>query len=425
MTSPEESAEDHQMLPEDGQTMPRGLDGDPAGVRTAGDPQSPGPATPEQPGATAAGSAGPPAAPSKPQGFLGEFWDAVSVRTVSLIIGILLLQIGFILSYVGAFHAPTPHRIPLAVVAPARESGQVVTKLNLIAAAPLHATAASDQAAAHRLIGDESVSAALVINPATKTDTLLVASADGSAEASAVEQVITAAEASQHRSVTVTVIVPLQRGDFHGLTGYYLVIGWIVGGYLVAALLGVASDAKRATRRRTIFRLIAFVPYAILSGLAGAIVVGPVLGALTGHLLALWWLGALLVFAVGAVTLAFQTLFGVIGIGVTILVFVILGNPSGGGAYQPALLPPFWRAISSALPNGAATDTVRRIVYFGAYDISGHLIVLASYAVAGVIIALIGSSIHQRRTATGQPGRGRPARTAAFTPARATTDLAD
>ncbi|MGO8886174.1 MAG: hypothetical protein ACLQI7_21280 [Streptosporangiaceae bacterium] len=325
----------------------------------------------------------------------------------------------------GAFHAPTPHRIPLAVVAPARESGQVVTKLNLIASAPLHATAASDQAAAHRLIGDESVSAALVINPATKTDTLLVASADGSAEASAVEQVITAAEASQHRSVTVTVIVPLQRGDFHGLTGYYLVIGWIVGGYLVAALLGVASDAKRATRRRTIFRLIAFVPYAILSGLAGAIVVGPVLGALTGHLLALWWLGALLVFAVGAVTLAFQTLFGVIGIGVTILVFVILGNPSGGGAYQPALLPPFWRAISSALPNGAATDTVRRIVYFGAYDISGHLIVLASYAVAGVIIALIGSSIHQRRTATGQPGRGRPARTAAFTPARATTDLAD
>jgi hypothetical protein len=115
----------------------------------------------------------------------------------------------------------------------------------------------------------------------------------------------------------------------------------------------------------------------------------------------MWWLGALLVFAVGAVTLAFQTLFGVIGIGITILVFVVLGNPSAGGAYQPALLPPFWRAISSALPNGAATDTVRRIVYFGGYDITGHLIVLASYAVAGVIIIVIGSSIHEHRTATG------------------------
>ena len=328
MTSPAESPQDHQMVLEDDQNMPQGLNSNPRGAITASDLQSPGPAAPEQPDGTVAGSAEPPAAPGKPQGFLGEFWDAVPVRTVSLIIGILLLQIGFILSYVGAFHAPTPHRIPLAIVAPAPESGPIVTKLNLIPSAPLHATAASSPGAARRLLGDESVSAALVINPAATTDTLLVASADGSAEASAAEQVITAAEASQHRSVTVTDIVPLQRGDFHGLTGYYLVIGWIVGGYLVAALLGVASDAKRATRRRTIFRLIAFVPYAIISGLAGAIVVGPVLGALTGHLLALWWLGALLVFAVGAVTLAFQTLFGVIGIGVTILVFVILGNPS-------------------------------------------------------------------------------------------------
>ena len=234
---------------------------------------------------------------------------------------------------------------------------------------------------------------------------MLVASAQVSSEASAAEQVITEAEASQHRSVRVADIVPLQGGDFHGLTGFYLVVGWIVGGYLVAALLGVASGARPATTHRALNRLIALIPYSILSGLAGAIVIGPVLGALTGHLLALWWLGALLVFAVGAVTLAFQTLLGVIGIGVTILFFVIIGNPSAGGAYQPALLPPFWRAVSSALPNGAATDTVRRIVYFGGHDIGGHLIVLASYAVAGVVIAIIGSIIHERHTATGQPGR--------------------
>ena len=381
--------------------------GIPAGVRTAGDPQSPGPATPEQPGGTAAGSSGPPVAPGKPQGFLSQFWDAVSVRTVCLIIGVLLLQIGFILSYVGAFHSPTPHRIPLAVVAPAPESGPIVTKLNLIPSAPLHATAAPSQAAARRLIRDDTVSAALVINPAAKTDTLLIASAAGSSEASAAEQVITAVEASQHRSVTVTDIVPVQPGDYRGLTGFYL----------VAALLGITSGARPATTRRALNRLIAFGSYAIVSGLAGAIVVGPVLGALTGHLIALWWLGALLVFAVGAVTLAFQTLFGVIGIGITILFFVIFGNPSAGGAYQPALLPPFWRAISSALPNGAATDTVRRIVYFGAYDIGGHLRVLASYAVAAVVI-IIGSIIHEHRTTTGQPGRGRPPRTAAFTPAQ-------
>ena len=88
------------MVPEDGQTTPPGLTGDQAGVIVAGS------ATQKQPGAAAAGSAEPPAAPSQPRGFLGEFWDAVSVRTVGLIIGILLLQIGFILSYVGASTRP-------------------------------------------------------------------------------------------------------------------------------------------------------------------------------------------------------------------------------------------------------------------------------------------------------------------------------
>ena len=202
MTSPAEPPQNYQMV-EDDPTTPQELPTDPGGVAAASDLQSPGPATREQPGATAAGSAGPPAAPGQRQGFLGEFWDAVSVRTVSLIIGILLLQIGFILSYAGAFHAPAPHRIPLAVIAPAQESGPLVTRLNLIPSAPLHATAASSQAAARRLIRDESVSAALVINPAATTDTLLIASADGSAEASAAQQVTTAAEASAHRSVRV------------------------------------------------------------------------------------------------------------------------------------------------------------------------------------------------------------------------------
>jgi hypothetical protein len=53
-----------------------------------------------------------------------------------------------------------------------------------------------------------------------------------------------------------------------------------------------------------------------------------------------WWLGALLVFAAAAVTMAFQVLFGILGIGIAILVFVILGNPSAGEPYQSALLPP-------------------------------------------------------------------------------------
>jgi hypothetical protein len=226
---------------------------------------------------------------------------------------------------------------------------------------------------------------------------LLVATAKGTSTVSAAESVLTAVERSQRRTLEVVEVVPLQDGDGRGLTGFYLVIGWIVGGYLVASLLGVAKGARPANTRRAVIRLASLVPYALASGLLGAVVVGPVLGALHGHLLALWGLGALLVFASAAVTMAFQVLFGVLGIGITVLVFVVLGNPSAGGAYQPALLPPFWRSISTALPNGAGTDSVRRIVYFGGNGVGEHLVVIALYGFVGAAVTILASLRRARR----------------------------
>lgn len=215
--------------------------------------------------------------------------------------------------------------------------------------------------------------------------------------ATAIEAEFDGVEAARNRTVTVQDVLPTQSGDNRGLTGFYLVTGWTVGGYLVAALLGIAQGARPATPRLAVFRLPAIVPYGILSGLGGALVIGPVLGALTGHTLGLWALGSLVVFAAAAVTMAFQVLLGILGIGLTVLVFMILGNPSAGGAYAPELLPTFWRTIGGAIPNGAATDAVRSIVYFGGQGVGGNLVVIAIWAVAGVALALVASTVMHRR----------------------------
>lgn len=339
--------------------------------------------------------------PAARQSVWAEFKDAVALRTVALIVGVLFLQIGFILSYVGAFHALTPQRIPLAVVSGSQQvAGQSVAKLNAIPGSPLAAAALPDRPVAERQIRTGEISAALIVNTTGTADTLLTSSGGGVSVAGAVTAVLDQIEGSQQRTVTTTDIVPLQSGDGRGLTGFYLVIGWIVGGYLVAALLGVSAGARPTTPRRAYFRLFAIVPYAILSGLGGALIVDQVLGALTGHFWTLWWLGALLVASAATVTMAFQVLFGVLGIGITVLVFVVLGNPSAGGAYQTSLLPPFWRWLSNGLPNGAGTDAVRRIVYLGSSGITGHLVVIAVYVVAGALVAAAGSHrIHRRSQA--------------------------
>jgi uncharacterized phage infection (PIP) family protein YhgE len=118
--------------------------------------------------------------------------------------------------------------------------------------------------------------------------------------------------------------------------------------------------------------------------------------------MALWWLGAFLVFCAAAVTMAFQVLLGVFGIGLTLILFVVLGNPSSGGAYPASLLPPFWRAIGNSIPNGAGVEAIRRIVYFGSNDVVCNLLVIAIYAVAGTAIAITGASVLARRAAAGQ-----------------------
>lgn len=160
-------------------------------------------------------------------------------------------------------------------------------------------------------------------------------------------------------------VAPLQLGDGRGLTSFYLVIGWILGGYLATAIIGVTRGSRPGSKNRAAIRLGAMIPYALASGLGGAVIVDTLLHALSGHFLALRGIGSLLVFTAAAVTMALQAMMGVVGIGVAVLVFVVLGNPSAGGSYPAALLPAFWRAIGGALPNGAGTTAVRNVVYFG------------------------------------------------------------
>ena len=154
--------------------------------------------------------------PAPPQGLWNEWKDAVSTRTVILILGVLGLQLAFILSYVGAFHAPTPSEISIAVVAPEQISSQLVPQLNSLDGAPLQAAAVADEATARQQILDDSTSAALIVDPAGTTDRLLVAGGGGTSVSGAVQTVITGAQAAQQRTAVVEDLVPLQPGDGRG-----------------------------------------------------------------------------------------------------------------------------------------------------------------------------------------------------------------
>ncbi|PKV84888.1 DUF3533 domain-containing protein [Streptomyces sp. TLI_146] len=328
--------------------------------------------------------------------FVDEVKSAVTVRAALLVIGVLGLMVAFIASYAGAFHHPKPKDVPFGVVAPAQISAQAVQRLNAIPGGALDARAVKDRDAATRQLRNRDIDGALLVDPGSSTDTLLVAGGGGASLAQAVEQVVTAIEKAEQRTVKVVDVAPADPDDARGLSSFYLVVGWCVGGYLCAAILAISHGARPANTQRAVIRLGALAVYSIAAGLLGALIIGPVLGALPGSYPGLAGLGALVVFAVGATTLAFQGLAGIVGIGLAILVVVVLGNPSAGGAYPYPLLPPFWKAIGPALPPGAGTWAARSIAYFRGNALTGPLLVLSAWAVAGAAVTLVMAGLRKR-----------------------------
>lgn len=332
------------------------------------------------------------AAHREAHGFRHEVRGAVTPRAFVLVVGVLALQLLFIQGYIGAFHSPTPQHIPVAVAAPAGASPSVaartVAQLNQLPGHPLDARVAATPDAAEQQIRDRDVAGALVL-ASSGPDDVLTASAAGGAVADAVSTILQRAEAQQHRQVTVRDLVPAGAGDNRGLAAFYLAVGWVVGGYLVASILAITAGGRPSNPRRSVIRLGSLALYSVASGIGGALIAGPLLSALTGSFWPMAGYGMLLVFGTGAFTMAIQAVSGVIGIGIAVLLFVILGNPSAGGAYQSWLIPPFWRAIGPWLPPGAGTSAVRGIVYFDGAKVLAPSLVMVGYAVVGAVALLI------------------------------------
>ncbi|MEV0440706.1 DUF3533 domain-containing protein [Streptomyces spectabilis] len=320
--------------------------------------------------------------------FADELKSAVTPRAALLVIGVLALQLLFITSYVGALHHPKPTDVPFGVVAPGPAAEQTKDQLARLPGDPLDPRVLKDEAAARKQIMDRKIDGALVVDPQGTNDTLLVASGGGKALANALETIATNVEGSQKRTVKTVDVAPASAQDFNGLSSFYLVVGWCVGGYLCASIMSISAGSRPPTPQRAAIRLGTMALLSIAGGIGGAVIVGPILGALPGSVLALWGLGALLTFAVGAITLALEGLTGIVGIGLAVLLIVVAGNPSAGGAFPLPMLPPFWEAIGPALPPGAGTWVARSIAYFKGNATTGPLLVLSAWAVAGTVVTL-------------------------------------
>lgn len=312
----------------------------------------------------------------------------VAITGFVVLLAAAILQLAFVGSYVGALHDPTPHKVPIDLVAPYTIAPALLGGLDSLAGTPLDVHRAASAATAR---GDvESRRVYGFFEPHSKgPDTLVVASAANRATAVALTSIFAGFEASRHRpAARVVDLAPLPAGDPNGLSGFYAVVGWMIGGYLGATLLGLVGETRSRSRVRALARVLGLAVYAVASGVLSVLLLDRGIGVLGGHFEDLCGIAALSIFAAGASTAALQSLLGMAGTGVAILAFVVVGNPASGGPYARDLLPQFWRVVGEYLPPGAAVDLVRNVLYFGGRAIQTPIIVLGAWAAAGAIIAL-------------------------------------
>ncbi|WP_330439755.1 hypothetical protein OHB44_05320 [Micromonospora sp. NBC_00821] len=234
-----------------------------------------------------------------------------------------------------------------------------------------------------------------------------MASASGPSATSAIREVLGTATTRAGTPLQIVDEVPVTPADPRGVVPFYLNVGYVLGGYLASTVLGISAGTTPRTARRAGLRIAALAVYSVLLGIAGAVVVGPVLDIWHHDVPTIAAIGALAVFAAAMFASAIQGWLGVAGTALVILLLVVLGNPGSGGIYAPEFLPGVLRGMHRWNIPGLANDLTKAAVYFDWRSAGWPASALGIWAVLGGLGLVSASLVRGRRAASSGPGTTR------------------
>jgi hypothetical protein len=323
------------------------------------------------------------------------------IRQVArLVAGGLAMLFAFTALYVAAFHAPRAKGLDVGVVGTRDQIASVQAQLDSGRHRAFDVRRYDTEADARAGLLDTDVRGVLV--PAGHR--ILVAQALGVAPTEAVTDALGAIDSR----AAVQDVRPLPAGDRRGLSSLFTVIGTLMPSLVFGVLLSVFGRALPARVRWS-----AVVAYAALAGVVVAFNVEVLIGAFDREFLGVALVAGLLALAVSAAAHGLGHLGGERGIVLAILVVLLVGMSSAGGAVTYQLEPGFYGAVSQLLPPGAALTAVRNVEYFGWAATRVPLLVLGAWAVGGLALGLLGERYGPHvRAAAAAAQAGAPRRSA-------------
>jgi len=299
------------------------------------------------------------------------------------------------LSFAYADHAPAPHDVSVAVVAPPAARVRLAAGLQRAAPGAFRAVDVPSVGAAREALRDQRVRGALILGPRHRAR-VLTAGAAGLTLQQVVETALTRLAAAAGARPTVHDVVPLSAADRSGLSTFVFELG-----LLVPSVLGSVGLYLVGLRARLWWRVAAAGLYAALAAGCATVILAAGFGALPGHGAALFGVGVLGALAFLLPIAAAQATLGLPATGVMAILLIFVGNAVSGGSVPTGMLPDGYRQISPWLPNGAIVHAVRAVVYFGGHGIGQPLLALALWAGVGWLGLLAVDALHtiERRRA--------------------------
>lgn len=289
-----------------------------------------------------------------------------------------------------------PRDLPVGIAGAAPAADQLQTRFEQREGAfEVHRYA--DEAAARTAIEDRVVYGAVVVGE--EGPQLLTASAAGPVVAQLLTEAAGAA-APGGAAVPVTDVVAAPKADPRGSA--------LGASILPLALAGVAAGAVvTLLGLRGVRAAVTLVGAAVLVGVAATALTDSWLGVITGD----WWTEAgaigLTVLAIGAPVAGLAALIGTPGIGVGALLMVLLGNSFSGVTSAPEMLPEPVGAIGQWLPPGAGGSLLRSVAFFDGSAAGGAALVLAGWALLGLVAVATGGRTRPKPAAGGDGAAGR------------------
>ncbi|MFE0516927.1 ABC transporter permease [Streptomyces sp. NPDC058964] len=280
---------------------------------------------------------------------------------------------------------PRAPRRPAAVPAAPRTAARSPARLQRIAPDGFQVDRYPDDASARRAVEHRDAYAALLADDGKPE--IVYAGANGPAVSALVAPLGNACATGCHtdgKKIPVVDILPLSKGDSRGLSVFYASFGLVLAGFLFGQ-----TSYQVAPRLSFGQRVGSLALFALLGGLATALIACTAFGAIPGSFLGVAGLVTLMAGAVAAASVLLIRVFGPVGVPLGSIFLLVMGNATSGGVLPPDFLPGWLKPLASVMPAGVGVRALDGLAYFHHDGLVGGAVVLSAWIVLCVSALLL------------------------------------